>query len=181
MLTFVCAQDIFGAGGVNPPTTIEWAMTELLRNPRVLAKARAEIRQAFKGKMNIEEPESQALDYLNSVIKETLRLHPPIPLIPREAREKCEISGYHVPIKSRVFINAWTINRDPKDWNDADCFQPERFLNSSINFVGSNFEYIPFGAGRRMCPGMSFGLSAVKLSLAYLLYHFDWKNLESLT
>ncbi|BBN67628.1 cytochrome P450, family 71, subfamily B, polypeptide 34 [Prunus dulcis] len=109
-------------------------------------------------------------------MRETLRLHPPVPLLlPRECGEKCEIDGYEIPAKSKVIVNAWAIGRDPNYWNEPESFNPNRFLDSSIDYKGTNFEYIPFGAGRRMCPGVSFGLANVELPLALLLYHFDWK------
>ncbi|XP_052489431.1 cytochrome P450 71D10-like [Gossypium raimondii] len=105
-----------------------------------------------------------------------MRLHPPFPLlVPRESRENCEINGYQVPTKTRVIINAWAMGRDPKYWSEVETFYPERFLNSSCDFKGTNLEYIPFGAGRRMCPGISFALPNIELPLAKLLYHFDWE------
>ncbi|GKV36160.1 hypothetical protein SLEP1_g44321 [Rubroshorea leprosula] len=116
------------------------------------------------------------LKYLNLVIKETLRLHPAAPLLaPRESRERCEIDGYEIPEKSRVVINAWAIGRDPKYWTEADKFFPNRFLDSTADYKGSNYEFIPFGAGRRMCPGISFATATIELAVANLLYHFDWK------
>ena len=113
---------------------------------------------------------------LKSVVKETMRLHPSLPfLLPRESREKCEINGYEIPAKTRIVINAWAIGRDHRYWSEPNSFIPERFLDSSVDFKGNNFEYIPFGAGRRICVGMSFGIINVELALAFLLYHFDWK------
>ncbi|KAJ4725251.1 Cytochrome P450 [Melia azedarach] len=110
------------------------------------------------------------------IVKATLRLHPPAPfLIPRECGERCEIIVFEIPVKTRVIVNAWAIGRDPKYWTDPDSFITERFLDHSIDYKGTNFEYIPFGSGRRICPGMSFGLASVEVSLAMLLYHFDWK------
>jgi cytochrome P450 len=151
-------------------------MSEMMRNPRVLEKAQAEIRQAFKGKIKIHETDLQNLSYLKSVIKETLRLHPPAALLmPRECREACEIDGYEIPVKTQVFVNAWAIGRDPAYWHDAESFIPERFDGSSIDYKGTNFEFIPFGAGRRMCPGILFGVANVELPLAQLLYQFDWE------
>jgi cytochrome P450 len=151
-------------------------MSEMMRNPRVLEKAQAEIRQAFKGKKKINEKDLQNLSYLKLVIKETLRLHPPgFMLLPRECREQCKIDGYEIPIKTKVIINAWAIGRDPAYWHDAESFIPERFADSSIDFKGTYFEYIPFGAGRRMCPGVLFGLANIELPLAQLLYQFDWE------
>ena len=167
---------MFAAGTDTSSTVIDWAMSEMMRQPRVLEKAQAEIRQAFNGKKQIHEKDIQNLSYLKLVIKETLRLHPPVAmLLPRECREPCEIDGYEIPLKTKVIVNAWAIGRDPALWHDAESFIPERFANSSIDFNGTHLEYIPFGAGRRMCPGITFGMANVELPLAQLLYHFDWE------
>uniref|UniRef100_A0A803QCU6 Cytochrome P450 n=1 Tax=Cannabis sativa TaxID=3483 RepID=A0A803QCU6_CANSA len=168
--------DIFTAGGETSATTIDWAMAELVRNPGIMKKAQDEIRKVFSKKGRVDEAEVTNMRYLKSIVKETLRLHSPVPLLlPRESTEKCEINGYEIPVKTRIVVNAWAMGRDPKYWTEPDSFIPERFLDSSIDFKGNNFEYIPFGAGRRICPGISFGLINVELPLAYLLYHFDWK------
>ncbi|WVZ12914.1 hypothetical protein V8G54_017444 [Vigna mungo] len=169
------AMDIFGAGGETSATTINWAMAEMIRDPRVLKKAQAEVREVFNMKGRVDELFMDKLKYLKSVVKETLRLHPPAPLLlPRECGQTCEIKGYHIPVKSKVIVNAWAIGRDPKHWTDEERFHPERFTDSSISYNGVNFEYIPFGAGRRICPGITLGLVNVELALAFLLYHFDW-------
>ncbi|XP_031264791.1 premnaspirodiene oxygenase-like [Pistacia vera] len=168
-------MDIFSAGTETSATSTEWAMSELLKNPRVMEKAQAEVRQACEGKSKIGEADVQKLDYLKAVVKETFRLHPPGPLIPREARECCEISGYTIPAKAKILINIYAMGRDPKIWKDPESFQPERFEGSPIDFKGNHFELIPFGAGRRICPGISFATSKIELGLAQMLYHFDWK------
>ncbi|XP_028754938.1 cytochrome P450 71D8 [Neltuma alba] len=169
--------DIFSGGTDTSAATMEWALSEMVRNPKVMEKAQAEIRETFKGKKVIHDSDMEQISYLKSVIKETLRLHPPLPLlIPRECRETCEISGYEIPNKTQVFVNAWAIGRDPNHWYEAERFMPERFRGGcNVDFKGANFEYIPFGAGRRICPGISFGLASIELALASLLYHFDWK------
>ncbi|XP_038685541.1 cytochrome P450 71D9-like [Tripterygium wilfordii] len=168
--------DIFGAGSETSATTLDWAMVEMIRNPRVLLKAQAEVRQVFDSRGKADESGIPELKYLKSVIKETLRLHPPAPLlIPRENSERCEINGYGIPAKTRVLVNAWAIGRDPKHWNEAEVFYPERFIDNPIDYKGTDFEYIPFGAGRRICPGMMFGLMNVEFPLSQLLYYFDWK------
>ncbi|KAL2548329.1 Cytochrome [Forsythia ovata] len=167
--------DMFSAGTETSSTTMDWAMAEMMRNPHVMAKAQAEIREIAKGKETIEESDVQALKYLKLVIKETFRLHPPIPLLPRACREECEVNGYSIPLKTKVMINIWALGRDPEYWPEAESFKPERFENNSVDFLGSNFEFLPFGAGRRFCPGMNFGLANIELPLAQLLYHFDWK------
>jgi len=165
------------AGAETSSTTIIWAFSEMIKNPGVMAKAQLEVREAFKGKKTFEDIDLEELKYLKLVIKETLRLHPAAPLlIPRECREETQIDGYNIPIKTKVIVNAWAIGRDSRYWHDdPESFIPERFENSSIDFRGNNFEFIPFGAGRRMCPGMLSGLATVRHSLAKLLYHFDWK------
>ncbi|KAK2440975.1 cytochrome P450 71D11 [Trifolium repens] len=169
-------MDIFGAGGETSATTIDWAMAEMIRDPRIMKKAQAEVRGVFSMKGRVDENYINELNYLKLVVKETLRLHPPGPLLlPRECGKACEINGYQIPIKSKVIVNAWAIARDPKYWTESERFYPERFIDSDIDYIGSNFEYIPFGAGRRICPGSSFGLRNIELALAMLLYHFDWK------
>ncbi|KAB2049390.1 hypothetical protein E1A91_A13G178900v1 [Gossypium mustelinum] len=168
--------DMFSGGGETSSTSVDWAMSEMVRNPRVLKKAQNEVRQVCHGKGDVDEASIKELKYLALVIKETLRLHPPLPLLlPRESRENYEINGYQIPSKTKIIINAWAIGRDPKYWSKAETFYPERFLDSSIDFNGTNLEYIPFGAGRRMCPGISFALPNIELPLAKLLYHFDWE------
>ncbi|CAI9094659.1 OLC1v1030436C1 [Oldenlandia corymbosa var. corymbosa] len=168
--------DMFAAGTETSSSTVGWAMAELIRHPEVMAKLQNEVRIACRGKKTIEEADIQEMTYLKSVVKETLRLHPPVPLlVPRESREETEIDGYIIPVKTRVFVNAWAIGRDPKYWDDPGSFKPERFENSATDFAGNHFELIPFGAGRRMCAGMTFGLANVYLPLALLLNHFDWK------
>ncbi|KAL4618704.1 hypothetical protein ACB092_06G030000 [Castanea dentata] len=168
--------DIFGAGGDTSATTVDWAMSEMIKNPSVMKKAQAEVREVFNRKGRVDETFISEMIYLNLVIKETLRLHPPVPLLlPRECQEKCRLNGYEIPVKTKVIVNAWAIGRDPKHWTKAEKFHPERFLDSSIDYRGTNFEYIPFGAGRRICPGISFGMINVELPLALFLYHFDWK------
>ena len=166
---------MFTAGTDTSSAVLEWAMSELMKKPSVMKKAQDELRTALKGKESICETDIQGLSYLKLVIKETLRLHPPVPLLlPRECRKECEIDGYTIPVGTKVMVNAWAIGRDPEQWIDADSFIPERFDGSSVDYIGANFEFIPFGAGRRMCAGISFGIASIELPLAQLLYHFDW-------
>ncbi|KAK7309256.1 hypothetical protein RJT34_05829 [Clitoria ternatea] len=168
--------DVFAAGTDTSASTLEWAITEMMRNPREREKVQEEIRQAFRKKEIVKESDLEELTYLKLVIKETLRLHPSTPLlIPRECTEVTIIGGYEIPVKTKVMVNVWAIARDPQYWSDPERFVPERFDGSSIDFKGNNFEYLPFGAGRRMCPGMTFGLASIMLPLAQLLYHFNWE------
>ncbi|KAM3360310.1 cytochrome 71D7 [Capsicum galapagoense] len=165
--------DMFGAGTETSSTTTVWAMAEMMKNPSVFAKAQAEVREAFRDNVTFDVEE---LKYLKLVVKETLRLHPPVPLLTlRECMEETNLNDYTIPLKTKVMVNVWAIGRDPKYWDDAESFKPERFEQYSVDFNGNNFEYIPFGSGRRICPGISFGLANVYLPLAQLLYHFDWK------
>nr|KJB61440.1 hypothetical protein B456_009G358600 [Gossypium raimondii] len=164
-------KDIFSGGSETSAGAVEWALSEMIKNPRVMTKAQEEVRQVFQGKGNVDETGIHQLKYLKCVIKETLRLHPVIPLlIPRESMKNCVVNGFEIPAKTRVIVNAWAIERDPNHW-----VEPERFVNSSVDFIGTNFEFIPFGAGRRVCPGILFALPTVELPLAQLLFHFDWK------
>lgn len=179
---------MYFAGSETVAATTEWAMSELVRNPRAMEKAQAEVRHVVAGLGNekkLEDEDMKKLDYLKLVIKETLRLHPPLPLIPRQLAEADDddqsgllfhkIDGYDIPSKSRVLINAWGIGRDPQYWENPDCFMPERFQGSRVDFRGNDFKFIPFGGGKRMCPGILFGTTSVELALAQLLYHFNWK------
>nr|QNC49778.1 cytochrome P450 71D615 [Leucophyllum frutescens] len=166
------------AGGIDTTAAaIDWVMAELIRNPRVMAKVQSEVRRAFRENKPMEESDvTQSLRYLKLVIKESLRLHPPGSIVPRFCRDECKVDGYSIPRKSWVSINVWSIGRDPEYWDEPESFRPERFDNDSLNFLGNNFEYIPFGSGKRICPGMHFALASMELTLAQLLYHFNWET-----
>lgn len=168
--------DIFIASSEASSTVMQWAMAELMRNPRVMSKAQEEVRRVLDGKNEVVEESLGGLRYLDLVIKEVLRLHPPATLLlPRECRRPCQVLGFDVPVGAMVLVNAWAIGRDPAYWDQPEEFLPERFEGGTADFKGTDFEYIPFGAGRRMCPGKAFGLANMELALASLLYHFDWE------
>ncbi|XP_073064023.1 strychnine-11-hydroxylase-like [Primulina eburnea] len=169
--------DVFVAGSDTSTATIIWTMAELIRNPRVKEKAQQEVRNICKGKLKVEENDINKLPYLKLTVKESLRLHPPAPLmIPRETIQDCTISNkYEIPTKTRVIFNAAAIGMDPNYWKNPEEFWPDRFLNRDIDFRGQHFELLPFGAGRRGCPGISFAISIVELTLANLLFQFDWE------
>ncbi|XP_065864565.1 cytochrome P450 71D445-like [Euphorbia lathyris] len=174
-------MDAFVAGTDTSSTAIIWGMAELMRNPEVMAKAQAEIRKKYNVKGTVDEENLHELNYFSLVVKETLRLHPPAPLlIPRECRESCVIDGYDIPVKSKIMVNVWAMARDERIWEEAEKFKPERFLGSSIDYKGNNYEYIPFGAGRRICPGIILGVANIELPLAMLLFHFDWKLVDGI-
>ncbi|CAI9094350.1 OLC1v1030075C1 [Oldenlandia corymbosa var. corymbosa] len=169
-------MDIFVAGTDTNSALITWAMTALMRTPPAMKRAQSEIREIVSKKGVITEELLQELPYLDAVIKETFRMHPPIPIVlPRETTKDCTIEGYHIEAKTMVLINAWAIAREPESWNDPEDFVPERFLNNCIDFRGNHFQLIPLGAGRRICPGISLATSIAKIALAYFLYSFDWE------
>ncbi|KAJ3681455.1 hypothetical protein LUZ60_015944 [Juncus effusus] len=169
--------DAFVGGTETSSSGAEWVMSELVKNPRVLKKAQEEVRKALEGKLNnLHELDIGKLEYLHLVVKETLRMHPIAPiLMPRVCQETCQIQGYTVPAGSRMLVNAYTIMRDPKYWEDPNEFKPERFEINQVDYKGTNYEYLPFGAGRRMCPGLGFGVANIMMSVSCLLYYFDWK------
>ncbi|XP_027775215.1 premnaspirodiene oxygenase-like isoform X2 [Solanum pennellii] len=168
--------DLFFGGTETSSVMIQWALSELMKNPNVMAKAQAEVRRVCKGKKDLNDNDVEELKYLKLVINETLRLHPASPLLGlRQCREETKIDGYTIPLNAQVVVNGWAIARDPESWDDPETFVPERFEKNSVDFNGNHFQYIPFGAGSRMCPGMHFGLANVVYPLAQLLYHFDWK------
>ncbi|XP_009610421.1 (S)-N-methylcoclaurine 3'-hydroxylase isozyme 1-like [Nicotiana tomentosiformis] len=171
----IILMELIAAGTDTTTSTIEWAMAELLRNKKVMHKLQAEIRSKIGSNANIRESNISELPYLAACVKETLRIHPPTPfLVPRRAPETCKLMNFTIPKNSRLFVNVWAIGRDSKTWEDALSFRPERFLDSSVDFRGQDFEFIPFGAGRRICPGLPFARQEVHLILASLIHHFEW-------
>ncbi|KAL9997585.1 putative cytochrome P450 [Helianthus debilis subsp. tardiflorus] len=168
-------MDIFLAGTETVASTVVWAMAMLIKNPKALKKVQQEVRNVVGNKGNVDEDDLQKLDYLKAVIKESLRLYPVAPLlIPHETNDKCVLAGYTIPKKTLVYVNVWAIGRDPNSWENPNEFEPERFMRSSIDYKGSDFEFIPFGSGRRGCPGMLLGATTLELILSNLIYAFEW-------
>ncbi|GMH01222.1 hypothetical protein Nepgr_003061 [Nepenthes gracilis] len=168
--------DMFAAGTDTSFIVLDWAMTELIMNPRVMKQAQAEVRSIIRQREQVSEKDLHQFDYLKAVIKETFRLHPPVPvLVPRESIQDVTIDGYEIPAKTRVFVNVWDIGRDPKSWENPEEFNPDRFVGRDIDFKGQDFELLPFGAGRRGCPGIALGAVTIELALAHLLHRFDWE------
>ncbi|KAL6198782.1 hypothetical protein ACLB2K_028571 [Fragaria x ananassa] len=167
--------DMFVGGTDTTSTVLEWAMTELVRHPKVMKRLQNEIMGIANGKQDITETDLDKMPYLKAVIKETLRLYPPLPLgSMRESIQDAKIKGYHIAARTMVIVNAWTIGRDPSLWDEPEEFQPERFINSSVDFRGQDFRLIPFGAGRRGCPGVIFATATNELVLANLVHKFEW-------
>lgn len=157
-------------------SAIEWAMTELMRNPEEMKRVQQELADVIGLDQRVKESDLDKLPFFRCCIKETLRLHPPIPLLLHETAEDAVIGGYSIPKQSRIMINAWAIGRDPNSWDDAQVFKPGRFLKEGVpDFKGGNFEFIPFGSGRRSCPGMVLGLYALEMCVANLLHSFTWE------
>ncbi|GJN29188.1 hypothetical protein PR202_gb17385 [Eleusine coracana subsp. coracana] len=169
-------SDLFSAGTDTSSATVEWAMAELLLNPSSMARARDELNQVVGSKPVIEESDIGQLKYLQAIVKETFRLHPPAPfLLPHLAETTTQVRGYTVPRGARVLVNAWAIGHDAKVWPEPEKFVPERFLEKEVDFRGRDFELLPFGSGRRICPGMPLAVRMVHLMLASLLHRFHWR------
>ncbi|GMH25601.1 hypothetical protein Nepgr_027444 [Nepenthes gracilis] len=168
--------DLFFAGTETTSTTIEWAMAELVHNPPKMRKAQAELNRIVGKDNPVNESHIPNLTYLQLVINETLRLHPPTPfLLPRTTSADVELSGFTVPKNAQILVNVFAIGRDPSVWENPDSFEPERFVGSDIGFKGRHFEFIPFGAGRRICPGIPLASRTVPLIVGSLIHSFDWK------
>ncbi|PON33269.1 Cytochrome P450, E-class, group I [Trema orientale] len=169
-------QDLFAAGTDTTSSTLEWSMTELLRKPEILSKAQAELERVIGKGNQVQESDIAGLPYLQAIIKETFRLHPPAPLLlPRKAETDVEVCGYTVPKGAQVLVNVWAVSRDPSIWESPNEFIPERFLESNVDVKGRHFELLPFGGGRRICPGLPLAIRMVHLMLGSLIHSFDWK------
>ncbi|XP_059432212.1 cytochrome P450 76T24-like [Corylus avellana] len=169
-------QDLFFAGIDTTSSTVEWAMTELLHSPEKMVKARKELEEVLGKDRLVQESDILKLPYLQAIVKETFRLHPPAPfLVPHKAEADVEMCGFTVPINAQILVNVWAMGRDSSVWKNPNLFLPERFLDKEIDFKGRDFELIPFGAGRRICPGLPMANRMVHLMLASLVHGFNWK------
>ncbi|XP_042495640.1 cytochrome P450 CYP82D47-like [Macadamia integrifolia] len=177
-----CLNVILG-GNDATVVTFTWALSLLLNNRQVLQRAQDELDMHVGRDRQVEESDIVKLEYLQAIVKETLRLYPAAPLsAPHEAIEECTIAGFHVPVGTRIVSNLYKIQRDPRVWVDPSDFRPERFLTShvDVDLRGQHFELIPFGSGRRMCPGISFALQVLHLGLARLLHEFEFATPSNL-
>ncbi|GKA81457.1 geraniol 8-hydroxylase-like protein [Tanacetum coccineum] len=168
---------LFIAGSDTTSSTLEWAMAELIRNPKKIETTQLEITKYMEdNNKNIQESNISQLPYLQAVIKEALRLHPLAPfLVPHQAICDVEVQGFIVPQNAQILCNVWAMGRDPKIWPNPEAFSPERFLDVKIDYKGQDFELIPFGAGRRICPGLNMAHRMLHIILGSLVYKFDWK------
>ncbi|RZC57766.1 hypothetical protein C5167_005066 [Papaver somniferum] len=172
-------KDFFVAGTDTTSATIEWVMAELLHNPSKMKKAQQELLDILEKDQPIEDSDIVRLPYLQAIVKETLRLHPPAPfMVPHKTESNVEIHNFVVPKGAQILVNVWAIGRDPALWKDPTCFNPERFLDLKTDYKGQDFELIPFGSGRRICPGLSLAHRMVHLMVGSLIHSFDW-NLEN--
>ncbi|KAK6126355.1 hypothetical protein DH2020_039927 [Rehmannia glutinosa] len=173
-ITIVLLEMFFG-GTETTSSTIEWGMSQLLRNPDSMKKLQDEIDRVVGRDRKVVETDLNNLPYLQATVKEILRLNPVFPmLLPRNSMQDTEFMGYVVPKNTQIFVNAWAIHRDPASWVDPLAFKPERFLDSDIDYKGQHFELLPFGSGRRTCIGLTLGHRMVCLTLASLVQAFDW-------
>ncbi|KAF7020793.1 hypothetical protein CFC21_033845 [Triticum aestivum] len=177
----IMLSDVFFGAIDTSANALKFTLAELMRKPHLMVKLQDEVRGIVpQGQEIISETDMNNMTYLRAVIKESLWLHPLAPLLaPHLARANCIIDGYIVPAGTRVAVNAWAIGRDPSSWEYVEEFIPERFIHEGssmhVNFKGNDFQFLTFGAGRRMCPGMNLGIANVKLMLANLVCHFDWE------
>nr|XP_015869779.2 cytochrome P450 93A3-like [Ziziphus jujuba var. spinosa] len=173
--------DIFAAGTDTSAITIEWALAELINHPNIANKARKEIDSVIGKTRLLQESDIVNLPYLQATVKETLRLHPTGPMIVRESSESSKICGYDIPEKTQLLVNVWAIGRDPSHWENPLEFKPERFLSeegsgkSQLDVRGQHFHLLPFGSGRRGCPGTSLALQIVQTTLGAMIQCFEWK------
>ncbi|KAL6996247.1 hypothetical protein U1Q18_006381 [Sarracenia purpurea var. burkii] len=174
-------QDLLAGGTESSAVTVEWAISELLKKPEIFDKATEELDRVIGKNRWVEEKDIPNLPYIEAIVKETMRIHPVAPmLVPRIAREDCKVAGYDIAEGTQVLVNVWTIGRDPALWDDPDEFCPGRFIGKAIDVKGHDFELLPFGSGRRMCPGYALGLKVIQASLANLLHGFNWKLPEKM-
>ncbi|XP_061370789.1 flavonoid 3',5'-hydroxylase 2-like [Gastrolobium bilobum] len=171
--------NLFTAGTDTSSSIIEWALAEMLKNPRIMQRAQEEMDQVIGKKRRLKESDLQKLPYLEAICKETFRKHPSTPLsLPRISAEQCQVNGYYIPKNTNLIVNIWAIGRDPDVWENPLEFNPERFLsgkNARIDPLGNDFELIPFGAGRRICAGTRMGIVLVHYILGTLVHSFEWK------
>ncbi|CAI0413829.1 unnamed protein product [Linum tenue] len=173
-------MDILVGGTDTTSTMLEWTMAQLVKHPDAMSKVYKELNEIVGQNDIVEESHLPNLTYLEAVIKETFRIHPALPLlVPRCPSKTCELGGYTIPKGTIVYLNAYALHTDPQLWEDPLEFKPDRFLSveddTKFDFQGNNFQFLPFGSGRRVCPGQPLAVNTLKYVLATLLHSFDWK------
>ncbi|RZC57869.1 hypothetical protein C5167_005176 [Papaver somniferum] len=173
-------MDMVVGGTETTSNTVEWGIAELMNNPETIRKAQEKLDRVAGKDKNVEESHLPQLHYLQSVMKEVLRLHPALPLlIPHCPSSSCTVGGYFIPKGARVFVNVWAIHRDPSIWVNPTEFNPDRFFNGKFDFSGNDFKYFPFGSGRRICAGIAMAERMVMYESATLLHLFEWNMPDS--
>ncbi|CAH1421431.1 unnamed protein product [Lactuca virosa] len=166
---------MFSAGTDTTFTSLEWAISELIKHPSVMKKLQQEATIIAQGRSTILEEDLEKMQYLKAVIKESLRLHATVPFLPRETTEDVKLMGYDIPVGTQVLVNVWAIGRDPTLWEDSNKFMPERFLkDNSTDYKSLHYDWLPFGAGRRGCPGIQFATTIMELALANMVHKFHF-------
>nr|GFA15551.1 cytochrome P450 93A3-like [Tanacetum cinerariifolium] len=168
-------QNIIVAGTDTSASTLDWALAELINHPNIMKKAAKEIYQVVGKDRLVQESDIPNLPYLQAIVKETFRLHPTVPMIPRKSSQDCTVAGYHIPANTNTFINVWALNRDHNHWENPHEFRPERFEENILDVRGQHFNLMPFGSGRRMCPGISLAQHIVHTTLGAMIQCFEWK------
>ncbi|XP_031484581.1 cytochrome P450 CYP82D47-like isoform X1 [Nymphaea colorata] len=172
------ALTMVSGGTTTTSDTLEWALSLLLNNPHELKKAQDELDFHVGTERQVEESDISKLSYLQAIVKETLRLYPPAPLlVPHHSTEPVNIAGYNIPAGTDLYVNVWKVHRDPRVWADPEEFKPGRFVTThkEVKVDGQSFELLPFGSGRRSCPGLLMALQFIHLVLARLLHGFEWR------
>jgi len=175
-------QDVLFGGIGTGAAALEFTVAELMRNPDAMKKLQAEVRSVVPRGQGavVSDDNLRDMAYLRAVVKESLRLHPPTPILTAHfTMACCSVDGFAVPAGVSVLVNSWAISTDARFWEDPEAFAPERFLDggsaAGVDVGGADFRLLPFGSGRRMCPGMNFGVASVEAMLANLVHRFDWE------
>nr|QNC49776.1 cytochrome P450 736A294 [Leucophyllum frutescens] len=167
--------DMILAGTDTAASAVEWTLSEIIKNPMVMKRLQKELEEVVGMDQLVEESHLPNLKYLECVVKESLRIHPPVLLLPHSSIEDCEVDGYYIPGGTRTLINIWAIGRDPVAWPNPEKFDPDRFVDSKVDLRGHDFHLLPFGSGRRGCPGLQLGLVVIQYVVAQLVHCFDWE------
>ncbi|XP_052625205.1 cytochrome P450 81Q32-like [Lactuca sativa] len=167
---------LLAAGSDSSAGTMEWTMSLLLNHPEVLKKAQNEIDQVVGKDRFVDESDISNLPYLRCIMNETLRLKPPGPLVPHEASEDCVIGGFNIPGGTMVLVNQWAIHHDPMVWADPETYNPERF--EGVEGTRDGFKLLPFGYGRRSCPGEGLAVRVLGMTLGTMIQCFDWERIS---
>ncbi|XP_042499769.1 trimethyltridecatetraene synthase-like [Macadamia integrifolia] len=169
-------QELFAGSTESSIVSVEWALSALLKNPEIFKRATEELDRVVGRERWVQEKDISNLPYIDGIVKETMRMYPVSPLLtPHQAQEDCEVAGYTILAGTRVHVSQWTIGRDPMLWDAPQEFRPERFIGKTIDIKGRDFELLPFGSGRRMCPGYVLGLKMIQSYLANLIHGFLWE------